>query len=466
MALARAIRGFGALAVLFASVGACSGGGDTEAVVITPADGYPSELLDRAWPVAMGDAAARGPYEAGRGWVSLVVKRDTRGCVSDLGAEGGTPAARCHAEAAAMYREAAMLYAESIVASWGVMAEETDPREGAHLLAVSYAILGDIEKAKAESAKLATLPAAGDDPTVAWHAPWKAWLDSGAVWPPDLSSLPIELGAPASGTWPSGKPFPHYVLVERSEAKRTIEASDLSELIAQALWHDEAARMAAPDDTILTLAGIQHRFPIELKSGALATASAVTLPTDFLFGTDYLVPEDAQYLADLLGPVGTAAVEAWKDRSLLAALAADSRVEGKIDPEKAIDVAAETRRLTLARLKEQAGGNTEGFHRTFADIARVAVLRGLALTAEAEGDREVSGRLRILALESSNDEWTADASALLAMAAWDAHNEYPVRATEILHNLIRRYPTLEPARFGVDLLALRVSRRRGGLPGQ
>ncbi len=456
-------RALGLLAAsgLVAALGssfACSGNGAGAPAVAPASEGYPEAMLEQSWSVRLGANEERAPFEARRGWVQLVVKRDVRGCVADLGGDGGLPAARCHADAASIYKQAALLYANALIAGWGNMGEPTDPVEGAHLLSVSHAITGDLERARAEDLRLGE--PAGD--VAAWHAPWRAWLASGATWPPDLSGLPIGLPEVAGGEWPTGKPTPHFTLYETTEEKRSMEASDLSQLIALALWHQAAARAAHPEGREIEQYGAQYRLPVE---GPAATD--VELPMEFVFGSDYLVGADAAFLADLLGAGGVGAVEAHKERSLLAALALQCRVEGKIDPERAIDLASETRRLTLARLKDKAGGNTEGFHRTFADIARVTVLRGLALVAETEGDREVSGRLRILALESSDQEWTADAAALLSMAAWDASNEYPVRATDTLHNLIRRFPTLEPARFGVDVLALRVSRRRGGgLPGQ
>jgi hypothetical protein len=103
----------------------------------------------------------------------------------------------------------------------------------------------------------------------------------------------------------------------------------------------------------------------------------------------------------------------------------------------------------------------QGHQREFSAIAFVGSLRTLALVAEMEGDREVSGLLRINALEHSRKA-TADPVGLLALGAWDASNRYPTRAQDILHAQVRFFPTLEAARYGLDVMALRVSRERPG----
>ena len=101
-------------------------------------------------------------------------------------------------------------------------------------------------------------------------------------------------------------------------------------------------------------------------------------------------------------------------------------------------------------------------------MARIGALRTAAEYAEALGDRETSGKLRILAMEAegsmetSNKDYAASPLGHLSLAAWDAGNRYPTRALDILHNIIRRYESLETARFALDALALRVSREGVG----
>lgn len=451
---------------LVLALSACTGADtDPSSVDISAADasvtGACGPLIAASWPVAAADDAVRAPFEANEGWLNLVTKRDLRGSVQGLGPVGGLPTVRAHAEASAMYRQAALLSANALTSAWGKMGEASDPLGGAHLLAVAHAIRGDLDAARKQSARL---DGAADEPTAAWHAPWKAWLAGDATWPPDLSGLPLELPEPTPGTWPEIPVGPHYRLTEQSDEKRAVDTADLGVLVAAALWHDATARAAAEDASHVDLYVGPYRFPVEEVP---ETSQAASAPLELLFGSDYLGPRDPAFLAAVTGEPGAAAVEAFKGDSLLACLASEARSEGKVNPEKAIDLAASTREAMVGGMREKAGGETLFFHRTFADIGQVSVLRGLAFVAEAEGDHEASGRLRLLAYERSNEQWTADPTALLSMAAWDASNEYPLRATEILHNLIRRYPSLETARFGVDVLALRVSRRRGGpLPGQ
>ena len=147
---------------------------------------------------------------------------------------------------------------------------------------------------------------------------------------------------------------------------------------------------------------------------------------------------------------------------MLAALAVASRgSEGNIDAEKAVDVLAQFREDVLARSASQTNNEGQAHHRQFADIAYVGAFRGLALVAEVEGDREASGLLRINAMEKS-EKATACPTGLVALGAWDASNRYPTRAQEILHAHARRFPSLEIARYGLDVMALRVSRERPG----
>ncbi|MEZ4240112.1 MAG: hypothetical protein R3F59_28970 [Myxococcota bacterium] len=233
--------------------------------------------------------------------------------------------------------------------------------------------------------------------------------------------------------------------------------ADPSALVALALWHDRVAEAAAGPDHVAQLKTLRasYRFPIEA-----APPAAGDLPPELLFGSDLLVPDDAAFLADLEGPDGLGAVDAHADRSLLAWLAAHSEVDDKLDAELATDHLAALRKLLVARSAAAAGGEL-AHHRTFADVAWVGGLRSLALIAERGGDRETSGLLRIAALERS-EKAAACPVGLLALAAWDASNRYPMRAQDILHAQARRYPSLEVARYGLDVLGLRVGSERIG----
>ncbi|MCB9694934.1 MAG: hypothetical protein H6736_24275, partial [Alphaproteobacteria bacterium] len=187
--------------------------------------------------------------------------------------------------------------------------------------------------------------------------------------------------------------------------------------------------------------------------------AAGPLPDELLMGGDLLVAGDGPFLADVYGPKGAAAVDEHASTSLLAEIAREARTDGKIDAQKAVDLVTALREQIVARQAARTGGNTLSHHRVFADIAYTGALRSLALVAEIEGDREASGLLRINALEHS-EKHTACPVGLLALGAWDASNRYPLRAQDILHAQARRYPSLEIARYGLDVLGLRVNAER------
>lgn len=442
-------------------------GGGTEGPEAPAASGaaqaaIPDSLVAETWIIQATKPEVLNNFLGNPGWNRLIGKRDYRGAVLQLGEVGGLTTARAHAEAADMYRQAALMAANSLIEVYGKTPNDTDPVAAAHLLTVSYAVVGRLDDAKAAAAKLSE----GAGEAAAWHAPWKAWLDSGAAWPPDLSALPMDLPAVAAAEWPEPPTTPHYSLAERVDgdpaAAPRIDVSDPGALVALALWHDAVARAAAGDQAdAVALFGARYRLPAE---GALAAppVDKSALPIELLFGSDLLTAGDAAFLAAAFAKSDTTPYEA---SSLIASLSKSARVDGKIDPEKANDLAAQLRNRLLDDQKA-VEGTTTGTHRTFADIAQVAVLRNLAFLAELEGNREVSGILRINAMEKSAETWTACPTATLSLAAWDASNRYPLRPTEKLHNLIARYPSLETARFSLEVLALRVSRETpGGTPG-
>jgi len=418
----------------------------------------PAELMGQMWPIVLATPEAQGKFVGSSGgWVPLVMNRDLRAAVQQLGASGGLAAARAHAEASAMYREASLMTAYSYIETYGKTPADTDALGTAHLLSVSYALVGDLANARAQSKRLE----GSSDPTLPWHRPWAQWLASPSpVWPPDLSTLPVPLPARTAGEWPEIEGMPHYTLPEGGGS--ALQLADPGALVALALWHAEVARTAAGDkSSAIDTFGARHLWKLE------ARPSGADLPMELLFGSDFLVPADGAFLAEVTGGAGAAAVDAsvasFRARSVVAAMADRARVSGRIDPERAVDLAAELRKVVSGEMKKLNGGNDEASHRRFASIAEVCALRGLALVAEAEGNREVSGILRINAMEKS-DGPTACPSGLLSLAAWDASNRYPARGSDILHQLIRRYPSLEAARYGLDVLALRVSRERPQLP--
>jgi hypothetical protein len=441
----------------------CSGGGgaDTEVVESSTA---PAELLAQSWVVQLAAESSLGVFASEPGWAALVMQRDQRAATQGLGRAGGVPAARAHTEAAFLYRQAALMSASGLIEVYGKTPEPTDPVGTAHLLTVSYLVTNQFALARQAADKLAAVT---DDPTLPWHAPWKAWMagkDDAALrasWPPDLSGLPVTLPPPTPGTWPELDQVPHYSLPEREGSTASRDMADPSALVALALWHDAAAAQASPEGARLAKAlRAGYALPIELAPAA----PTEPLPLELLFGSDLLVPGDAAFLVDVLGDQGPSAIDQHTQTSLLAWLAARARKDGKVNAELAVDEVTLLREALLTAAAARTDQQAQAHQRNFAGIAYVGALRSLALVAEREGDREASGILRINALEHSDKE-RACPIGMLALAAWDASNRYPMRAQDILHNQARRYPSLEIARYGLDVLALRVGAERVETPG-
>lgn len=425
---------------------ACSGGTE-EGTESSEPTLLSEEGMASLWAMQACDEAIRAPFEEDGGWAELIMKRQVSKGVEQLGSSGGLAAAHAHADAAAMYRQAALLVAYSFIETYGKTGQPTDPAGTAHLLTVSYALTGDLDSARKHA------EAAGDLVELQpWHQPWATWLSEGAEWPPDLKSLPMQLPPPTVGGWPSIGTLPHYKLSEQEGSEFSVEYADPGGLVSLAMWHERTAMQAAGEHSgAVEVYGAAYRLPVE------PVVAHADLPMELLFGSDYLVAGDASFIADVVAG-GPEAVEAHQETSILAGIAAEARTDGKVDREKAIDLAAKLRSDLIAAMAAAEGGE-KVYHRTFADLGQLGVLRGLALVAEAEGDRETSGVLRINAMERSVDAGGAPAF-LLSLAAWDAANRYPARGAEIVHNLVRRYPSIAAARYGLDVLALRVSRER------
>jgi hypothetical protein len=395
-----------------------------------------------------------GVFASKQGWISLVMGRNLKSSVEQLGPSGGPAGARVHTEAAFMFRQAALLSSHSLIETYAATPEPTDPVGVAHLLTVSYAVVGDLQQAKLQAARLADV---AEDPTLAWHTPWATWLASGAEWPPQLADLPLELPTPASGVWPTVDRLPHYRLPEQG-TDSIREMGDPGALVALALWHDAAAALADPKQAAAARS-VRAGYHLPAES---APAPVADVPMELLFGADIGTPADAQFLADLHGKAGLGAVEAHMDTSALAWIAFTSRGDsGKISTDRAVDVLTAYRADLMQACAARTGNEVQLHQRQFVDMVYVGAYRSLALVAELEGDREASGLLRINAMEKSQKA-TACPVGLLALGAWDASNRYPTRAQDILHALARRFPSLETARYGLDVMALRVSRERPG----
>ncbi|TVQ91051.1 MAG: hypothetical protein EA397_11185 [Deltaproteobacteria bacterium] len=431
---------------------ACPGGQAAKEPALSQV-GIDRALFDKTWPMLVVDEEVRAPYQEGL-WVKLVKDRDYARAIKL--SQGGLASARFHADAAALYRQGAQATANAYVQYFDApLGQAYDPPEKAHLLMVGKTLRGDLDGARAQVDAVGQLPE--DSPVQPWAKPWSTWLAGDATWPPDLSGFPTSLPDVEVGTWPEVDKRPSYTLKEAEPGDNELSIDDPSLLLGLALWHESAARDAAGDQAkLVEVYGARYRLKVEP-----AVEERVEMPLEFLFGSDYLSALDASFMAAAHGPKGLAAVDDYQGESFTAAAVVAVRGDdGKIDAVKAIDLANDLRR---AWKEEQglAAGLNEGHHPIFADVAVAGLYRNLAYIAELEGNRETSGKLRIAARDVERDAAAAP-EGLLALAAWDADNQYTIRGSEIIHQLARRAPSLEVVRTAFDLIGIRVSRSRGG----
>jgi hypothetical protein len=417
---------------------------------------FPVDRLAETWPVHFATEESLQSV-VHPGYVKLVNQRHLRQAVEGMDPSDQVGVARAHLEAALMYEQAAMVAAHSFIEVYERTPQPTDPLGANHLLAVSHAVLGDREAAAAASAKVPT-----DDVTAAWHGPWKVWLGGSDPWPPDLSALPMELPPPTPGTWPVLPSPPHYEMPEQgTESKRSM--GDPSALVAAALWHRAAAEKGG-GEAFAKVATLRAGYGMPASP---RPAAAGELSYEAIFGSTLLSPGDGAFLADLHGPKGTAAVAEHAPTSFVAWLAQQSAgSDGEIDAEKAVDLVSDLRFALVHEASARTADTTTGAQRMFADAAVAGAYWSLALVAEAQGDRETSGLLRLNARDKADTgNHLQDPVSLLSLAAWDASNRNVHRAPELLHDQARRYPALEVARYGLDVLALRVQKERIETPG-
>lgn len=427
-------------------------GADKEAEKAAPkGQAVDPALLEKAWQIRLSDAAARAPFEANAGWGS-VFQRAYEQALPAFGADpgDGKALARMHVEYAALYRQATRLAANATVQVYGADRPPEDPVEVDYLVGVSKALLGDAAGAKAA---LGALPAG--TAVAAQSAAWISWLNAGAAWPPDaaLTGFPGAPGELALGSAPDLGALPHYRFVERSEEKREVGASDPTSLYLLSRWHEAAARKADPaDDAVITQLMALWRLPGE------PTPAADLLPVSdaWLFLSPIMSAEDAAFLAAASAGKGVEAVEAWKDRSPLAAAVAPAIEGGKVNPDRMLDQSAWLGQQVEAAMVARAG-KEEPFQRPFADLARVGALRAAMVVADAQGEVRDAGILRINALDRSVES-AADPVFFMSVAAWDTGNRNALRAQELIHGLLSRFPAAEAARAPLDALHIRLGR--------
>jgi len=162
---------------------------------------------------------------------------------------------------------------------------------------------------------------------------------------------------------------------------------------------------------------------------------------------------------------GLDAVEQWKAESPLAAVLVDAVVDGAIAPDRVLDQAASFRAQLLTEI--HTGSETrEDFQLAFVWMARIAVLRAGMVVADGNDQYRDAGILRINSLEQMDAmkaslSLAKDPVFALSVATWDTGNRNPIRAQQLIHELLGRFPSLSAARYPMDALNIRASRNAG-----
>ena len=168
----------------------------------------------------------------------------------------------------------------------------------------------------------------------------------------------------------------------------------------------------------------------------------------------------------LVEPICQAAIERYAATApLAAALAPCWSAEGdeRVDVGCVLQRAGDTTAQIRGAMEIRSGGE-QGFHKPFADMVRVGVVRAGVRAAAAAGEDRSMGILRLNMLDFCVDS-SADPVILLSIAAWDAGNRNALRATELLHAQVGHLPGVEIARYPLDALQVRLGRESApGLP--
>jgi len=422
----------------------------------------PGAMVSSTWPVLMADDARRAPFESHPGWAALVMQRDYPAALAAFGGDASHALgqARVHAELAAAYRQALLVGANATVQIYGENRRDEDPAEVDCLLAVSYRMLA-VEDSNAQ--RLASCQTTEISELKAHAEAWQAWTGSDN-WPPAdaLAATPGQLGEPTVGALPDAGTLPHWRTVDLVEGLE-IQTASPAGLLGLAMFHEQAAIAAAPQaEAALRASLVPFRLPSE-PAGELP--GLLEVPLDLLFGSPMLVPADLSFMADVTRGSGATAVETWKDRSALAAAVAPC-----VDlAAPSIDVGCVNENASRAfdqmrTAMEILSGGEQGYHRPFAELGRLGIVRAGEAVAESIGDETSMGLLRLNALDLSIGT-SAEPHYLLSIAAWDAGNRNSSRASDSLHAQVGHIPGVEVARFPLEALHVRMSRESApGVP--
>jgi hypothetical protein len=373
----------------------------------------------------------------------------------------GLGQARVHLELAAAYRQALLLGAHATVGVYGELRRDEDPPEVDCLLVVSYALLPQDDP---EAERLSACETSDQADLVAHAKAWHAWSAKPA-WPPTaaLATTPGQPGEPVAGALPDAGALPHWTLKDLVEGLK-VPVTSPAGLLGLALFHEQAALAAAPDAAPAIRALLTpwrlHAEPVTAPDATLA------VPTELLFGSSLLVPADVAFMAAVAGSesVGETVTD-WAGRSVLAAAVAPcADWSASTLPEGCVSENAGRAFDQLRSAMEIRSGGEAGYHRPFAEMGRLGVVRAGQNVADAVGAEKDGGLLRLQARDLAIGT-SAEPHYLLSIAAWDAGNRNSSRASDALHAQVGHIPGVEVARFPLDALHVRLSRESApGVP--
>ena len=418
----------------------CTGAEDAENTPATEA--VPSALIEDSWMLQVAQPGKLDEVLAQKAWGEVFERR-----YSGAAMTFGTESARGHAEAAAIYRQAALLQANAILSTFASdQRRDTDPAQVIYLVGVASVITGDLDTAKA------SLGQGGEqvgDADAAWAQVLTAETFSLRDAPPLFS-----LGEVAAGGTPNAELDPTYRLPE-AESGLVVEVADPTLTLQLAFWHEDAAR-AAGGEPWLDAWLAPWRLPLESVD-----AEATEQPLDALFLGVWTGTADLDFV-NALATDGDAALDAYAATSPYAAIVKACAAD-EVDLDCLLDQSVALG-AQLEAAMETAYGSQHADHRTFASFARAGVLRAGARLCDARGEERVAAILRLNARDRGTGPAT-DPKFQLALAAWDASNRNALRSTELFHPNRASVDGLDVVQVSLDTFSLRVGRETGaGLP--
>lgn len=414
----------------------------------------PAPLLEGSWQIRMADDSARAPFEQNGGWATLFMRQhhEALAAFEASAPVNGIGLARIHIDLAALYRQAALMGANATRHVYGTDRQPEDPASIDYMVGVANAVVRDCPAAKAAFAKV---PPPTDPALASALAFWQAEAEK----PDCAASLTVKAAPPLPGlpTAPPGasepniEGLPHWTFGTDGGG---IQMGEIGALVVLADWHEAAARTTAPEADLVIVDMLLS--PWDLPGAPARPVQAVPAVDDgWLFGGFALSAGDVVFLAALRND-GLGAVSAHATTSILAATLAPAVADGKVDVDVVIDRAAQLRAQLMHTMAQTAGVERD-FHRPFGDLALASALRAGMFAADAAGQYRDAGVLRVNALERSTGP-AGDPVFFLSTAAWDAGNRSPLRAQDIVHSHLTRFPALAAARYPLDALHIRLGR--------